>query len=775
MSAEQGNTYKAELLQLKNTVLDLLDQTRQFYVDNDDAKHGDAFRDLHEKLKNNEYSIVVVGEFSVGKSTFLNALMGKRMLPSFKSETTATVNFLRHTDEAKHGEAGCVHYVDGKTQDLENTDLKTVEKYVSTRGTDVAKNIEYLDLFLPSDFLKGKVTLVDTPGLNGIAAGHREITERQINKSHASIFLFSSARPGSKTDFETLGELSKKVPRIFLVLNQIDVIKESEGETVESVIDTLKQNYRKFFPDATTIPEIWPVSAFQALEARDDQSQKTPDERKVLEEKSRMEDFEARLMKFLSQGEKTLSELTAPIDQVLGSVKQSRDELAQEKNLLETKADGNALTNQIDALTAELEKLGTQKNKNTSDIRNKVRQNFKEIQEELSSKLEKLKTSKLAEIDSLDDLNMLNDYISRFEGDYLRRVRSLLQASEDALSDSIVEMVNLEYQNEAGTIETKLSEQSSDAVKVELQSHLDTTDRIAGIDFDSMKQQQDQLHAKMEALEAELMNCKVASAKYDDVRAAKRDVERRIASLEAAQDRWNQYQLPLKTGHYETRTVMRDRSGLIGSIVGVFAGKKAEQQQVYVEDASARNEAIKRRDEELKKVSSQAAQSQSQLKDLQKEAQRYAEAHAKVDVLHDKLARLQNEEIKLIDEQTAEMKQKREERVRQCHYELRNYCDGIQDEVEGLCKQRLKNMRDTFTTVIVESVSMNLQDLLNRKKGQIERLQQQMDASAQDKQKRLTELDAKITSAMKLLGTASDLRERIDSIPVDKIQNTTLG
>lgn len=67
--------------------------------------------------------------------------------------------------------------------------------------------------------------LVDSPGLNGIAEGHREITEDQIAKSHASIFLFSSDHPGSKTDFEMLNDLLQRVNTIFLYLTRLMSLK----------------------------------------------------------------------------------------------------------------------------------------------------------------------------------------------------------------------------------------------------------------------------------------------------------------------------------------------------------------------------------------------------------------------------------------------------------------------------------------------------------------------------------------------------------------------
>lgn len=55
---------------------------------------------------------------------------------------------------------------------------------------------------------------------------------------------------------------------IIFVLNKIDMIKTSEGETVDTVIKKLKETYKKEYPDAQTVPEIWPVAAYPALVAR---------------------------------------------------------------------------------------------------------------------------------------------------------------------------------------------------------------------------------------------------------------------------------------------------------------------------------------------------------------------------------------------------------------------------------------------------------------------------------------------------------------------------
>ena len=299
------NEYKQDFEKNKKNVLELLERARGFCKDAGSLERAETFGSLAETLRKGEFSIVVVGEFSAGKSTFLNALMGERLLPSFTKETTATVNFLKHKDNACGGEIGTVYYSDGRERTIHNTDGKElfdiVKQYASTEGKEmginVAEEIAHFDLFLDSKFLEDGVMLVDSPGLNGIADKHREITERQIERSSACIFMFRADQPGSKSDFEFLRELKDNVKTIIFVLNKIDEIKETEGETVESVINQIKANYKSQFPNDTTMPEIMGISAYKALVARSKQRldyplgvfDHTPEQKKELLEQWGME------------------------------------------------------------------------------------------------------------------------------------------------------------------------------------------------------------------------------------------------------------------------------------------------------------------------------------------------------------------------------------------------------------------------------------------------------------------------------------------------------
>ena len=136
MTMKTSQDIRKSYIEKKNKVLTVLEKTRGFYTQNGDKTKEEVFEKLKENLENGEFSIVVVGEFSAGKSTLLNALMGQRILPSFTNETTATVNFLRHKDRAINGEVGRVYYRDGEEEELRDLSLATINEYVSTNHFD---------------------------------------------------------------------------------------------------------------------------------------------------------------------------------------------------------------------------------------------------------------------------------------------------------------------------------------------------------------------------------------------------------------------------------------------------------------------------------------------------------------------------------------------------------------------------------------------------------------------------------------------------------------
>ena len=762
----------------KNQVLELLLTAKEYYSKEERNDKADVFDKLYNDLLNGEFSIVVVGEFSAGKSTLLNALMGKRILPSFSNETTATVNFLRHSEKAANGEAGRVYYNNGDNEPLQDATLATIEKYVSTKGEDVAKRIDHLDLYLDSEFLKDGVTLVDSPGLNGVADGHREITEIQILKSHASIFLFNSDHPGSKTDFEFLHDLQSRVKTIIFVLNKIDEIKADEGETPESVIETLKKTYKEKFPEESTVPEIWPVAAYPALVARNDspleyhdKTNRTEEEKTKLENDSRLVKFEDRLMSFLTCGEKTKNQLLAPIDRILSLAQETRDEYREEIRLLESATDTSEIGNQIAGIKETIEEIQTQITGTRQDVSKNVHEALRDVREELSAQMSKLQNSRINEIDSFDDFDDLMSYLTTFERSFKQRVSSIALTQEENLRDKILAVVKMQYTSQAGLIEQRLINESEE-INLTVSDHLDTSERVFEVGLKEMDEKIKALESQLSELQSEAAN---AEADYYKQRALERkrdEIKNDINSLQDRKDTVEAQMLPPIERYTEEVHTKEYRGGILGVIGGVLFGGKNVTRHEMRTDSSAYEEAKKKQNATSASLEGEISQKRAELNSIGDVDCSFAEMRqiqklAEVDAVR---ARLEN----VMKENTEKINAKYKKEIKKIKRELTKYCDGITDELNNQVKKALRALEQTYIEIVMDAVEGTLKQSLLDKQTRLEQLEKQLLSSEEDRELKIKSLNGKVNAINELIDKAVDMQVEIGSIQVDTIQQQNI-
>lgn len=753
-------------IEKKEKILALLKKTELFYADNEDEGKVEVFQSLQKNLEDGEFSIVVVGEFSAGKSTLLNALMGQKILPSFSGETTATVNFLRHKDRATQGERGKIYYKDGQTRELQDVSLDIINKYVSTKGDDVAKTIEHLDLYLDSKFLEDGVTLVDSPGLNGIAEGHKEITEQQILKSNASIFVFNSDHPGSKTDFEFLYELQKKVKTIIFVLNKIDTIKEEEGNTVEVVVDSLKKNYKKQFPEAETIPEIWPVAAFPALMARSGEGEGQ-------EYDSRLQPFEERLLKFLTCGEKAHQQLVSPIERVLSVVKESKDIYEEDIEALNNKQDSVELENKIGELQEVIKGLVDEEKENKRDISRKVKAAFKNLNEGLIEEIEKEQEKKLRKIDRYDELEEIVRYLKSFEEEFLRSVKRIISNKEDDLQDHIRTIIEINYNEVAEAINERLM-QSDAGINIDIKNHLDIN-----VDAESYKVGLKEMGEKSRKLEQELRELeeKADEAEEDFIKARdnekrKKELQEQLIALEKTQDTINRRIMPEVDRWEVTQADTEERGGILGGFLDIVIGEKKVNRQVMKEDRSNRDRAEKQREEELAKNKREIKKTEEMLAGYNEDSvdlkqKRFEKMKKQIAKKMEKLEKNTKNDIEKID---ASYKKQ----IQDCKYALRDFCDDVTDELKSIIKKETRKEQEVYVNIVMGVVEANLQNEIKQKEDRIRNLQKQMESSENDKKQQLEKLNEKILVMNDILSEGIDIQAELESEEIDTIAQQDL-
>ncbi|QOY55269.1 dynamin family protein [Candidatus Sulfurimonas marisnigri] len=207
---------------------------------------------FNKLLRRSKYpmEVAIAGQFSSGKSTFLNALLSKDILPTGITPVTSKVNFINYGEEYKLK----VSYNNGAN---EYHALETIAQFTDQRKA--VEDIKYLTLYVPMDILKD-ITFVDTPGLNSQSLSDTQVTKKILRDVDGIIWLTLLDNAGKESEAEVLQEyLENFKDKSLCVLNQKD---KFTPEQVETTLSYIKENFSTFFS------EVIPISAKQALDSR---------------------------------------------------------------------------------------------------------------------------------------------------------------------------------------------------------------------------------------------------------------------------------------------------------------------------------------------------------------------------------------------------------------------------------------------------------------------------------------------------------------------------
>lgn len=223
-------------------------------------------------LRESIFKIVVVGHFSQGKSTVINALLGTRLLPSSPRPTTAILNRLRHSEH----QAITLRYLDGSVNGP--LGVREFQELVAppdpTPGDDASRrlfesrsnelrHIAFAQIEYPWPLCGGGVEIADTPGTNDLDPMREKITYDFIPNSDAAIFVLSARAIAADSELRFLQDriLKADIQRVFFVINFADLIARHDHERV---VEFARAQLAPVVPD----PRIFLVSARAALAHR---------------------------------------------------------------------------------------------------------------------------------------------------------------------------------------------------------------------------------------------------------------------------------------------------------------------------------------------------------------------------------------------------------------------------------------------------------------------------------------------------------------------------
>jgi ribosome biogenesis GTPase A len=257
---EQGGAKSAAHTGAKDDLVNALTQLAEIATG---AGLTTLVRDIREvripKLSEERFSLVVLGEFNHGKSTFLNALLGDRLLPVGATPTTAALAEIRHGDRVT---AEAV-FESGRRQVVPREELdawlsgKRGEEAVNGGARDALDRVEIQH---PAPFLVDRITVVDTPGVNDLSAQRADITYGYVPRADAIVFLLDGTQVLTESERRFLQEriLGQSRDRLIFVIAKADLLDEAERKEVEAFA---REQLSAVVPD----PPLFFVSAKRAI------------------------------------------------------------------------------------------------------------------------------------------------------------------------------------------------------------------------------------------------------------------------------------------------------------------------------------------------------------------------------------------------------------------------------------------------------------------------------------------------------------------------------
>ena len=217
------------------------DEVQSLLVDLADIADERGFQTLYDEiyeeriqaLRQEQMSVVVLGEFNHGKSTVVNALLGEEILPVGITPTTSVITHLvwgKKPQVTVHPSAEA----DGE-EPVEIT-YQEMDEVIRESETWPGGEPEYVEIAYPNDLLAESLVLVDTPGVNDISRQKVEITYGYVPRADVVLYVLDATQVLKKSEITFIEDrlLEANRERIIFVLGKVDALSDEEAKEVES-------------------------------------------------------------------------------------------------------------------------------------------------------------------------------------------------------------------------------------------------------------------------------------------------------------------------------------------------------------------------------------------------------------------------------------------------------------------------------------------------------------------------------------------------------------
>ncbi|HTX21653.1 MAG TPA: dynamin family protein [Candidatus Aquilonibacter sp.] len=187
--------------------------------------------------------VAVFGRFKAGKSSFLNHLTGRNILPIGVVPLTAAITRLRYGPREKVE----VHFLNHSAKSIPPDEIGL---YVGeNENPNNQKKVASVEVELPALLALKPLEFVDTPGLGSAFTHNTETTFQWLPNVGAALVAVSCDAPLSERDLELLEELRRHTPKIILLLTKADLLTEPQrAEVLAFVRKQLREKWETEWP-----------------------------------------------------------------------------------------------------------------------------------------------------------------------------------------------------------------------------------------------------------------------------------------------------------------------------------------------------------------------------------------------------------------------------------------------------------------------------------------------------------------------------------------------
>lgn len=178
------------------------------------------------------FRLVVMGEVKKGKSSFINALLGTPdLVPVSSDVATSTIYKICYGENLKYK----VFFTRESGKSCVEIDQSNLAQYGTEAGNpDNEKQVDFIQVFVPSPLLRNGLVIIDTPGLGGLFKDHKQVTYQYVPKANAVFMVSDSVEsPIGQAELDALKDLKSITDQVYFVQTKAMAVCSEERKSRE--------------------------------------------------------------------------------------------------------------------------------------------------------------------------------------------------------------------------------------------------------------------------------------------------------------------------------------------------------------------------------------------------------------------------------------------------------------------------------------------------------------------------------------------------------------